>query len=160
MAFCNSSAGESGFAAGCLDVVFLSFGEDLPELAGLGTSWLSVAAGMRTYIDASTTTVTSHRMLPLYIAARSKLRSRLQTNAARYGMDLHSASRSSHASAKTVLVLIFDHDRDSSANVPRHGLGRQMEIRRRRNADLDRSGCSLQAPVAVAGRIALHRDSP
>jgi len=81
----------------------------------------------------------------------------LDLDSAGDGVDLHSTAGISHARPQTVLVLIFDDDRNSRIDLTGHCLCRKMEIRRRRDGDFDASGGRLQIPIAIALRISLHR---
>jgi hypothetical protein len=140
MAFCNSSVGDSGFAAAaCFCAAFFSAEVCFQFALGAFADVCATDSAQDTVQpNHNTAATTMHRLLMGWIVSRSlKLGSGLDSDSAGDGMNLHSPAGISHSRAQAMLVLVFNHDGDSRVDISGHRLRRKMEIRCRRHAYFD-----------------------
>src|SRR5258708_8144345 len=81
-------------------------------------------------------------------------------NLARNGMHVHASATAAHVGPKRMFALFLDDDRNVGANLAGDRFRREMEMRRSWAAVSYGPGCRFQFPVAVRGRVSLHRNSP
>src|SRR6266446_457929 len=75
------------------------------------------------------------------------------------GMHVHAAASVAHMGPQGMLASLLDDDGNIGANLAGNRFRGEMEVRRSRDAQLDRAGDCFKFPVAVRARVSLNGDA-